>query len=64
MRRTRVNHDRLEVAPPQPKPRRRTHVAGMGAPDSSTRPAGYLVQDDAEIAERRRIEEAHDADRD
>ena len=59
MRRTRVQHDRLDVAPPQPKPRRRTEVAGMGAPDSSTRPAGYRVLDDAEYAERRRIEAAH-----
>jgi hypothetical protein len=64
MRRTRALHDLLDAAPvPRPHPKR-AHVAGEGLPDCQTRPRGYQVQDDAELAERRRIEEAHDTDRD
>ena len=54
MRKPKPIHDRLAVAPDPPK---------NFTAECDCHPARYQIRDESEIAERRRIEEAHHDDR-
>ena len=58
MRKPKPIHDRLAVAPDPPKKKPKNITA-----ECDCHPARYQIRDEAEIAERRRIEEAHHDDR-